>query len=323
MTEALPTQAEVVIVGGGIIGCSIAYHLTKVGRRDVVLLERGHLTGGTSWHAAGLVNQLRATSTLTELARYAVGLYGSLEAETGQATGFRRKGSLPIARTDERLTEIRRMAALGDCFGVEALRSRAERGEGALSADGCLADQGRDLHPRRWANQSRRYRDGARQGCARPAARESSRRRPSRASSAGTARSPVSAPRARHHRLRDRCQLRRHLGARDRADGGRQRAALCRRAHVRGHRPDRGALPRGADRPRHRRLHLCEGGCGPAPRRLLRARGQAAAAGQDAGRRRVRGIAGGLGPFRAAHDQRDRALAGARAGAHPPVHERT
>ena len=120
MTEALPTQAEVVIVGGGIIGCSIAYHLTKVGRRDVVLLERGHLTGGTSWHAAGLVNQLRATSTLTELARYAVGLYESLEAETGQATGFRRKGSLPIARTDERLTEIRRMAALGDCFGVEA-----------------------------------------------------------------------------------------------------------------------------------------------------------------------------------------------------------
>ena len=120
MTEALPTQAEVVIVGGGIIGCSIAYHLTKLGRRDVVLLERGHLTGGTSWHAAGLVNQLRATSTLTELARYAVGLYESLEAETGQATGFRRKGSLPIARTDERLTEIRRMAALGDCFGVEA-----------------------------------------------------------------------------------------------------------------------------------------------------------------------------------------------------------
>ncbi len=120
MTEAFPTQAETVIVGGGIVGCSIAYHLTKLGRRDVVLLERGHLTGGTSWHAAGLVNQLRATSTLTELARYAVGLYESLEAETGQATGFRRKGSLPVARTDARLTEIRRMAALGDCFGVEA-----------------------------------------------------------------------------------------------------------------------------------------------------------------------------------------------------------
>ena len=120
MAETLPTQAEVVIVGGGIIGCSMAYHLTGLGRRDVVLLERGHLTGGTSWHAAGLVNQLRATSTLTELARYAVGLYESLEAETGQATGFRRKGSLPVARTEERLTEIRRMAALGDCFGVEA-----------------------------------------------------------------------------------------------------------------------------------------------------------------------------------------------------------
>lgn len=119
MAEAIPTQAEVVIVGGGIIGCSMAYHLTGLGRRDVVLLERGHLTGGTSWHAAGLVNQLRATSTLTELARYAVGLYESLEAETGQATGFRRKGSLPVARTEERLTEIRRTAALGRCFGVE------------------------------------------------------------------------------------------------------------------------------------------------------------------------------------------------------------
>ena len=119
MAGTLPTQAEVVIVGGGIIGCSMAYHLTGLGRRDVVLLERGHLTGGTSWHAAGLVNQLRATSTLTELARYAVGLYESLEAETGQATGFRRKGSLPVARTEERLTEIRRTAALGRCFGVE------------------------------------------------------------------------------------------------------------------------------------------------------------------------------------------------------------
>ena len=163
MTEALPTQAQVVIVGGGIIGCSMAYHLTKLGLRDVVLLERGHLTGGTSWHAAGLVNQLRATSTLTELACYAVGLYETLEAETGQATGFRRKGSLPIARTEERLTEIRRTAALGDCFGVEAYEVGLNEVKGALSLYGRLADQGRDLYSRRRPDQSRRYRDGARQ----------------------------------------------------------------------------------------------------------------------------------------------------------------
>ena len=162
------------------------------------------------------------------------------------------------------------------------LRNRAERGEGALSADGCLADQGRDLHPRRRANQSRRHRDGARQGRAdrrRANLRGDGRHRLRAQERRGLGRLHG----ARHHRLRDRRQLRRHLGARDRADGGRQRAALCRRAHVRGDRPDRGALSRCADRSRHRRLHLCEGGRGPAPRRLLRARGQAAAAGQDAG----------------------------------------
>ncbi len=119
-SQAIPSQARVVIVGGGIIGCSIAYHLAKLGWRDVVLLEKGHLTSGTTWHAAGLVNQLRASHTLTQLSRYGVGLYERLEAETGQATGFLRKGSMPIARTEARLTEIRRMAALGDCFDVEA-----------------------------------------------------------------------------------------------------------------------------------------------------------------------------------------------------------
>lgn len=117
---ALPTQARVVIAGGGIIGCSIAYHLTKLGLRDVVLLERGRLTCGTTWHAAGLVMQLRSTATMTELCRYTARLLEDLERETGQATGFRRNGSLPIARTPERLVEIKRLVALGRCFGVEA-----------------------------------------------------------------------------------------------------------------------------------------------------------------------------------------------------------
>lgn len=116
----LPSHSQVVIIGGGIIGCSVAYHLTKLGWRDVVLLERGQLTCGTTWHAAGLVMQLRATHTLTELCRYGAQLLDTLKDETGQDTGFRRTGSLPIARSPERLIEISRIVSLGKTFGVEA-----------------------------------------------------------------------------------------------------------------------------------------------------------------------------------------------------------
>src|SRR6516164_5955212 len=92
-----PQSAQVVIVGGGIVGCSIAYHLTLRGVSDVVLLERKQLTSGTTWHAAGLVGQLRATHNLTLLAQYTAGLYATLEQESGQATGFRQMGSLALA----------------------------------------------------------------------------------------------------------------------------------------------------------------------------------------------------------------------------------
>ena len=89
MSSSLPTHAEVVIIGGGIAGCSIAYHLTKRGVKDVVVLERKQLTCGTTWHAAGLVSMLWPTPTLTKLAEYSHELYASLEAETGQATGYK------------------------------------------------------------------------------------------------------------------------------------------------------------------------------------------------------------------------------------------
>ena len=91
MTE-LPTRARVVVVGGGIIGCSVAYHLAKLGWTDVLLVEQGHLSGGTTWHAAGLVGPLRATENGTKLVQYSAELYASLEAETGQATGYRNVG---------------------------------------------------------------------------------------------------------------------------------------------------------------------------------------------------------------------------------------
>lgn len=117
MTD-LPTQARVVIIGGGVVGCSVAYHLTRLGWTDVVLLERKQLTSGTTWHAAGLVGQLRATANMTRLARYSAELYTGLEAETGIATGFRQGGSISVALTADRREELMRSAAMARAFGV-------------------------------------------------------------------------------------------------------------------------------------------------------------------------------------------------------------
>ncbi|MGJ8555432.1 MAG: GcvT family protein [Sulfitobacter geojensis] len=115
----VPSHARVVIIGGGVIGCSVAYHLTKLGWKDVVLLERKQLTSGTTWHAAGLIAQLRATANMTKLAKYSQELYGNLEDETGVATGFKRCGSITVALTDERREEIYRQAGMARAFGVD------------------------------------------------------------------------------------------------------------------------------------------------------------------------------------------------------------
>ncbi|NMM45634.1 FAD-dependent oxidoreductase [Rhodospirillaceae bacterium KN72] len=116
----LPSETDVVIIGGGVAGCSIAYHLTKLGITDVVLCERKQLTCGTTWHAAGLVTQLRATRNMTELAKYTGELFTGLEAETGQATGYKKNGSLRIAKTPARLEELKRGASMARNFGLEA-----------------------------------------------------------------------------------------------------------------------------------------------------------------------------------------------------------
>jgi len=115
----VPESARVVLIGGGVIGCSIAYHLAKLGWRDVVLLERHQLTSGTTWHAAGLLTTLRDTEAQTRLAKYTQDLYRRLEAETGQATGVINCGSIQLARTRDKAHEMRRGLALAGCFGVE------------------------------------------------------------------------------------------------------------------------------------------------------------------------------------------------------------
>ena len=115
----LPKQAQVVIIGGGVIGCSVAYHLTKLGWSDVLLLERKELTCGTTWHAAGLVGQLRATRNMTMLAQYTSELFAGLETETGQATGFKQNGSISVAPDQERFEELKRGASMAKCFGLE------------------------------------------------------------------------------------------------------------------------------------------------------------------------------------------------------------
>ncbi len=115
---SFPSHARAVIVGGGIVGCSVAYHLAKLGWKDVVLLEQGRLSSGTTWHAAGLVGQLRTHPAMTRLIRYSTELYSKLEAETGLSTGWKQCGGLTVARTDERMTLLRRVAAMAEGQGV-------------------------------------------------------------------------------------------------------------------------------------------------------------------------------------------------------------
>jgi glycine cleavage system aminomethyltransferase T/glycine/D-amino acid oxidase-like deaminating enzyme len=115
----LPDRCEVIVVGGGVIGVSVAYHLAEAGIQDVVLLERKELTSGTTWHAAGLVGQLRTSINMTQLARYTSQLYRGLEEETGQATGYRQCGSISIAATAERFEELKRSASMAKVFGLE------------------------------------------------------------------------------------------------------------------------------------------------------------------------------------------------------------
>ena len=115
----VPSRARVVVIGGGVVGTSVAYHLAKLGWSDLVLLEQGRLSSGTTWHAAGLVGQLRSTQSGTRLVQYSAALYEGLEAETGLSAGFKRCGGVTVARTQDRLVQLQRTAATAVAFGLE------------------------------------------------------------------------------------------------------------------------------------------------------------------------------------------------------------
>ena len=115
---SLPTSSKVIIVGGGIVGCSTAYHLAKIGH-EVLLLEKASLTSGSTWHAAGLVGQLRSNANITQLLGHSINLYDQLETETGLATGWKMNGGLRLACNNERWTEVKRQATTARSFGLE------------------------------------------------------------------------------------------------------------------------------------------------------------------------------------------------------------
>ncbi|MDN5851375.1 MAG: FAD-dependent oxidoreductase, partial [Actinomycetia bacterium] len=129
MTD-VPERARVVVIGGGVIGTSVAYHLTKLGWTDVLLIEQGRLSSGTTWHAAGLVGQLRASQSGTRLVQYSTELYAALEEEVGLSAGYKQCGGVIVARTEDRMIQLRRTAATAEAYGLDcALLSPAESAE--------------------------------------------------------------------------------------------------------------------------------------------------------------------------------------------------
>ena len=118
MSKPLPKSSKVVVIGGGVAGCSVAYHLAKFGWKDTILLERDQLTSGTTWHAAGLVGQLGATATITKLRKYSLNLYKELEKKTELSTGLKQNGAITIASSKERLQELLRQATSAQLFDV-------------------------------------------------------------------------------------------------------------------------------------------------------------------------------------------------------------
>ena len=212
----LPTSARIIVIGGGIVGCSTAYHLGAMGQDEVLLLERHKLSSGSTWHAAGLVGQLRTSANITQLLGYSVALYDRLEAETGLSTGWKMNGGLRLACTPDRWTEVKRQATTARSFGLEMqLLTPKEAqdlwpimqvddviGAAFLPTDGQASPsdlvqalaRGARSHKVQIREDIRRHRHPAPRTAASPASRPPRARSPARSSSSAPASGPASSP---------------------------------------------------------------------------------------------------------------------------------
>ena len=170
MADALPDRARVVVVGGGIVGCSVAYHLTQLGWTDVVLLERKRLTSGTTWHAAGLVTLARPTAGTRDLVKRSIRIFEGLEAATGQATGYRRTGTIHLATRSDRWEELQRQASAGRASELEIEVIDTERASELFPLLEHGRHRRRPLLPPRRSRQCHRHHDGPGQRAPGPAA---------------------------------------------------------------------------------------------------------------------------------------------------------
>ena len=318
MSTGLPAHAEIVVIGGGIIGCSTAYHLARDHKADVVLIERGRLTGGSTWHAAGLVGQLRSSASITQVLRYSVDLYKKLESETGLATGWRETGCLRLACNQDRWTEFRRQATTAHSFGLDMhLLSPAEAkamwplmevddlvGATFLPSDGQASPS--DI-TQSLAKGARMHGAQLFEGVA--------------CTGFAIADGRIAAVETDHgtDRLRQGGDRRRHVVAAGRRHGRRQRAAAAGQASIRHHREDRRRRRRHRDGARSRPAHLFQGGGRRARLRRLRAEPDRLDDRRRAREFRVPALRRRLGPFRAAHGGGARAHSGA---CRPPASSR-
>ncbi len=321
MTE-VPERARVVVVGGGVVGCSVAYHLTGLGWTDVVVLEQGRLSSGTTWHAAGLVGPLRATESGTRLVQYSAELYARLEEETGLATGYRNTGGLVLARTPDRMTQLRRTAANATAYDLPCEVVGPDRARGLwppMQVDdvlgGAAAARGREGEPDR-------PHPGLAQGARQRGARVVEKTRVTGSTLVEGRVSGVVTDRGRVE-----CEVVVNcagpVGQGPRRPGGRHRPPALGRALLRRDRGRRGHPSRPADHARPRRVDLLQGG-GRRPRRgRLRARRQALAlALGPAAPLRVPAPRGGLGALLGPHGPGRVARPGARRDGDPQVLQR-
>ena len=307
----LPTHAEIVVIGGGIIGCSTAYHLARDHKADVVLLEQGKLTSGSTWHAAGLVGQLRSSASITRVLKYSVDLYKRLDAETGLATGWKMTGCLRLATNQDRWTEFRRLATTAKSFGMDMhLISPAE-----VKAMWPLMETG-DLVGASWLpTDGQASPSDITQSLAKGARMHGARLfEDVRVTGFDMKDGRITAVKTDQgdDRLRQGGQLRRPVGAAGRRAGRRQRAAAAGEAPVHHHREDRRAGDRRADDPRPRPAHLFQGrGRRPGHGRLRARTRRPGRPGDVPDDWQFRPVRRRLGPFRAAYEPGDRARAGA------------